>query len=122
MTGQACMVDAECVTGEVCCTEPSSRANKSCGSADRGCVGTIGDKCQSDSGCVEGHCNGTFCTKACTSNAQCGTSPWGVANICDEDDFGDDVCFPGCSRDQDCQTNVPGTVCDFTTDGSMACL
>lgn len=104
-TGQSCQQDYNCTTGRKCCKQPLIQSLL-CGDLDRGCSGTIGDKCEVDSDCVEGSCNDSFCTKPCANNAECGVSPWGVANACETNGLGDKICFPGCTTSSQCTQNI----------------
>lgn len=67
--------------------------------------GGIGDPCTGDADCVDGHCNGTFCTKPCGAigeEADCqGACQWGQNtlrsyNVCAPDDQGALACMPRC--------------------------
>lgn len=103
--GKTCQQDYSCEAGRRCCKKALSPSSSVCGELNRGCEGTIGDGCQS-SACVEGTCNGSFCSKPCVSSADCGDSPWGVSNACETNGLGNKVCFPGCTDSTQCTTNV----------------
>jgi len=99
-------MDVDCTSDRVCCQGLYS-STKSCSQAGMGCPGTIGSACMTDSDCFGNNCNnGYFCTQACTTNADCGTSPWGVANACETNGLGDKTCFPGCTTTQQCSDNL----------------
>jgi hypothetical protein len=105
----ACKADSDCTAGRLCCQSPWDDDEKTCSDLDRGCAGSIGDRCEVDSDCIENDCNSSyvgFCTKHCTSNADCGVSPWGVPNACETNGLGDKICFPGCTESKECWDNV----------------
>lgn len=88
--------------------------------------GSLGDKCELDSDCLNNNCIGEpggFCSKACFTNQDCGVSPWGVPNACVTNQLGDDICFPGCKQDLDCTSNLDTSFgCfDDSDSGSMIC-
>jgi hypothetical protein len=105
-----CVVDVDCEARRVCCKSTSDFDEPNyCGKIDRGCAGSIGDVCEFDFQCIDENCNAAFtgfCTKACTSNADCGVSPWGVPNACETNGLGDKICFPGCTTSQQCWDNI----------------
>lgn len=108
--GDACTLDVDCEAQRPCCVNLSGFGDaKICGELDRGCPGSIGASCEFDSDCIDDLCIGDssgFCSKPCTSSAQCGKSPWGVANACETNGLGDRICFPGCSSSQQCWDNL----------------
>ena len=104
--GDDCDVDSDCQAKRLCCTAPYLSSIRTCSEVDRGCPGSIGDACDFASDCLQDNCNGSFCTKACTTNADCGTSPWGVANACETNGLGNKICFPGCQTTQQCTDNL----------------
>jgi len=107
--GQPCTADAECETHRLCCANVYARESRTCGEVDRGCPGSLGDACELDLECLDKMCVGPyggFCSKPCTTNADCGVSPWGVPNACETNGEGDMICFPGCTGNQECYDNL----------------
>jgi hypothetical protein len=104
-----CTIDADCEARRLCCKSTSDDESY-CGELDRGCAGSIGDACESDFQCIDGDCNVDFCSKACTSNAECGVSPWGVPNACETNGLGAKICFPGCTTTEQCSDNISSTL------------
>jgi hypothetical protein len=105
-TGNLCAADVECEMGHVCCPSLADK-DRQCSGGDRKCLGNIGARCTADADCGSGEClESTWCTMDCTSNAQCGVSPWGDANACETNGLGKRVCFPGCSSDTECYSNL----------------
>lgn len=113
--GDTCLVDTDCERSRVCCVNPNASFDVTCSELGRGCPGSIGDNCEFASDCLGDNCvQGAFCSKSCTTNADCGVSPWGVPNACETNGLGQKICFPGCSNDQQCQENL--------RDSSLSCL
>ena len=78
---------------------------------------SIADPCDSAQDCGSVlNCAGpsAWCTRACMNDADCGDSPMGFPNKCEENQDGDFTCFPGCVANSDCSA-YSGAVCD---DGS----
>jgi len=106
LTGNPCAADGECEIGHVCCAGLAGK-DRQCSGGDGKCTGGLGARCNSDSDCVSGQCNDNmWCTKACTGNSDCGLSPWGDPNGCETNGLGDRICFPGCSSDAECHSNL----------------
>lgn len=69
-------------------------------------------------------CNGTWCTRPCSSDADCtgigpnGGNELGFPNACIRLSGGATTCAPGCQRAQDCNTIFPGTTCVLGNDAS----
>jgi len=103
-TGNLCAVDVECETGHVCCPSVAGK-DRLCSGGDGKCKGSVGAPCSADADCSTGRCNdGTWCTKNCNANLDCGVSPWGDDNACETNGLGKRICFAGCSSDSDCHT------------------
>ncbi|HKO47316.1 MAG TPA: hypothetical protein VJV79_06315 [Polyangiaceae bacterium] len=78
-----------------------------CSGGDGECAGGIGARCSADKDCLSGRCNdGNWCTMSCTTNAECGVSPWGDNNACETNGLGERICFAGCSSDGECLSNL----------------
>ncbi|MET0795379.1 MAG: hypothetical protein ABW061_27920 [Polyangiaceae bacterium] len=107
--GSTCTADTQC--DAVCCErgQPGT-SGRQCSTAKGGCPGTIGAKCTANSDCLLNRCNSTWCTKACSSNAECEVSPWGSYNACETNGAGDKICFPGCTTSDECQSNLDSSV------------
>jgi hypothetical protein len=107
--GRDCKVDNDCQAGRHCCEAPDDPSDLTCGELDRGCPGSIGDLCEFDFECIDNDCIGNFtgfCSKPCTTNADCGVSPWGVPNACETNGLGNKICFPGCTSSEQCWDNL----------------
>lgn len=108
--GDTCTLDVDCEAGRVCCESTSDYfEDKSCSELNRGCPGSIGAVCQFDFDCLSDNCNADytgFCTKSCSTNAECGKSPWGVPNACETNGLGEKICFPGCTSSVQCHDEL----------------
>lgn len=108
--GDSCTLDVDCEGGRICCESTSDFFDdKTCGELNRGCPGSIGAVCDYDSDCLSDNCIADFtgfCSKSCTTNAECGTSPWGVPNACETNGLGQKICFPGCTTSFQCQSEL----------------
>jgi len=106
VTGDPCTVYTECEMGHVCCANATGTGG-TCSGADGKCALTIGARCTKNADCSSGMCNDSvYCTKYCTSGAECGVSPWGDANSCETNGLGQQICFPGCTTSSECQSNL----------------
>lgn len=104
-----CVVESDCEPTRRCCENQYAAGGWFCGELNRGCPGSIGAACESDFECIENECLGPpkgFCSKPCTTNDDCGVSPWGVPNACETNGEGNRVCFPGCTSSQQCWDNL----------------
>ncbi len=132
--GSACGASAECealfaciqgcTTGDVTCTTDCQAQSPdgvtplqnfvNCLSTDcaSACGGSspaagIGDHCQTSADCASGSCNNYWCTKPCTQNTQCASTPQSITDAvgelvwCVETSAGAAYCFPGCSTNAD---------------------
>lgn len=106
--GDACTTNADCGARRLCCPMAPS-GELACSATDAQCLGStpVGGSCSFDSDCSTNYCiNGSHCSKTCEQSSDCGVSPWGVANVCDTDQFGSKTCFPGCISADDCLKNL----------------
>jgi hypothetical protein len=129
-TGCGTSEDCGELTGTVC--EPESSV-----SVCNVTAGAIGDPCESGpdstyTACVApdggaGNCNPDgFCSRTCSTNAQCGASTSGNPNYClQSGGSGPTVCVPGCAQDGDCEPfddtfclPVGGSATEFTCEAS----
>lgn len=109
-TNESCTEDVECAAGHTCC--PTGSGSKTCSASGGACLVGIGGPCNLNSDCLSGRCIGTapsFCTTACSTDAQCGSSPWGSANACVQNGGGEFICFPGCTTTAECDTHLSAT-------------
>lgn len=109
---EACKIDADCLSGELCCTNPYNRAQRLCGELNLGCRGTIGDGCGQAADCIEGTCENWGCSKPCKQSSECGKSRWNTPNVCIVDVYGKGFCHASCKTIDDCTRVEAGFKCD----------
>lgn len=90
------------------------------------CTAGLGDPCSSDAICLSKNCAcdpaqcAGWCTKTCTTSADCAGGSSGGVNLFGQKGFcilnagNNNTCFPGCVANADC-TAFPGTNCEPTT-------
>jgi hypothetical protein len=123
VAGSLCSSDSWCETGHRCCRPAPGTTASTCGGPNGGCPGSIGAACMSDFDCLVGTCNnGYWCSMPCTTNADCGVSPWGVSNACETNGNSVKLCFPGCTTSSDCTNLNEGLSCYPALDSTaMVC-
>jgi len=83
--------------------------------------GMIGDPCATNADCSVGTCNGTWCGESCAPATGCGSNSLGTPNYCVEDSNKADICFPGCTTDDDCAFFTGTLTCQTQTGGMSIC-
>jgi hypothetical protein len=119
-----CTTNANCSSN--CCVTLDS-GNRACafpefcsgtgGTSGAGGSGGIGSPCTGSmtpcgSGPSAGTCNGRWCTKQCTTSADCFGNTYCIRN-----NAGTNTCFVGCTTTTQCAA-FTGTTCQSTTDVS----
>jgi hypothetical protein len=109
--GAACVVDTDCAVGSQCCPDSASFPFYECSPQGRGCHQGIGASCDLDK-CWVGDCYGDLlCSKACTSDADCGPTPTGGSMVCRLNGTGKRICFPTCNDKSGCSETAPFFTC-----------
>jgi hypothetical protein len=122
-----CQITSDCdaYAGTTCMVTSGATSGYCATTSTSGAGGRVGDPCASNTDCASpATCIGTWCTVSCDSDAAngdtvCGSNSNNVPNHCIDDSNGQNVCFPGCTTNQDC-LGFPGTVCESFT-GTQIC-